>query len=266
MLNPVRELATASDSLAPAVRALPGPDTMPLISGRSFRPAWWGFALALAGCAAGVALGNWQLHRAEERRAVAAAIDAAQRAPAIDLPPGPFEARDYALRRVAARGEFVAAQTIFLEYKIRHGRIGYEVITPLRLAPGTMHVLVNRGWLPAGPRPDQPPEVVTPRGELRVEGIALERLPHALDASSSPPSGRIWQNLRVEDFRAASGLAVQPVIIEQRSESGDGLARDWPQADSGARKNEMYAMQWYSLAALAVILFIVLSFRREPSN
>jgi surfeit locus 1 family protein len=193
-------------------------------------------------------------------------LAAAQRGPLLELPASAIEARDYALRRVEARGDFVAAQTILLENKIRNGRLGYEVITPLRLARSTMHVLVNRGWVAAGPRLDQPPPVTTPAGELRIEGIALERLPQALEASSAPPQGRVWQNVRIDSFRAASGLVLQPLIIEQHSDSGDGLARDWPHADSRARTNEMYAMQWYSLAALSLILFIVLSFRRDADR
>ena len=32
---------------------------------------------------------------------------------------------------------------------------------------------------------------------------------------------------------------------------------------SGAEKNENYALQWYSLAALSIVLWIVLSFRRD---
>ncbi len=234
--------------------------------GRPFRPTWWGFALALAGCAAFVALGNWQSRRAEQRRAVEHKLAAARRGPVLDLPASAVDVRDYALRRVEARGEFVAAQTVLLENKLRNGRLGYEVVTPLRSAGSAMHVLVNRGWVAAGMRLDQPPQVVTPAGELRVEGIALERLPQALEAGSGPPQGRVWQNLRLDEFRAVSGLALQPLIIEQHSDSGDGLLRDWPRADSRARTNEMYAMQWYSLAALSLILFFVLSFRRETDR
>ncbi|TMI45909.1 MAG: SURF1 family protein, partial [Betaproteobacteria bacterium] len=50
--------------------------------------------------------------------------------------------------------------------------------------------------------------------------------------------------------------------IEQRSDSGDGLLREWPRPDAGIERHESYALQWYSLAALAVILAAVLSFRR----
>ena len=48
-------------------------------------------------------------------------------------------------------------------------------------------------------------------------------------------------------------------MIEQRSSLPDGLARDWPPHEAGIEKHEAYALQWYSLAALAVVLVIVLS-------
>src|SRR5947208_2915105 len=64
------------------------------------------------------------------------------------------------------------------------------------------------------------------------------------------------------EFAADTGLALQPIVIEQRSDSGDGLLREWPRPDAGIERHESYALQWYSLAALAVILAAVLSFRR----
>jgi surfeit locus 1 family protein len=40
------------------------------------------------------------------------------------------------------------------------------------------------------------------------------------------------------------------------------LVRDWPRAESGAEKNDSYALQWYALAVLSVILFFVLNVKR----
>lgn len=222
--------------------------------------------LAAAGCAAGIALGNWQMRRADERRAAEERFQAALRAPALQLLPGPEAAADVIGKRVAATGEFVTAHTVLLEHKIRHGRLGYEVVTPLRLRGSRLHVAVNRGWTPAEPSPGALPEIRTPAGERHIEGLALERLPQALRAGSAPERGRVLQNFRVEDFRAATGLALLPVVIEQWSDSDDGLMRDWPRPGAGAEKNEMYALQWYSLAALCVVLFVVLSFRDERTN
>ena len=39
-----------------------------------FRPPWWAVLLAAIGCAAGIALGNWQTGRAAEKRALAATL------------------------------------------------------------------------------------------------------------------------------------------------------------------------------------------------
>jgi len=51
-------------------------------------------------------------------------------------------------------------------------------------------------------------------------------------------------------------------VIEQSNALPDGLVRDWERPEATFLKNEMYALQWYSLAALCLILFLVLSFRR----
>ena len=73
------------------------------------------------------------------------------------------------------------------------------------------------------------------------------------------------QNVDLGAFAADTGLALQPIVIEQRSDSGDGLLREWPRPDAGIERHEGYALQWYSLAALAVVLAVVLSFRRDPN-
>jgi surfeit locus 1 family protein len=235
-----------------------------MLSGYSFRPRWWPLALAAAACAAGVALGNWQTRRAEEKRALGARLEQALHAAPIELSAIPVEKTNLILKRVAARGEFVAERTLFLDNKIRHGRVGYEVITPFRLSRSALHVLVNRGWVEASASRDVLPRVRTPAGETRIEGLALERLPHALQLKENT-QGRVRQNVDLGAFAGDTGLALQPIVIEQRSDSGDGLLREWPRFDSGIERHESYALQWYSLATLAVILAAVLSFRRDPN-
>ena len=206
-------------------------------AGYSFRPRLWALALGAAACAAGVALGNWQSGRADAKRAAAAKSE-----------------------RVVVRGEFLAERTVLLDNKLRHGRAGYEVITPLRLNAST-HVLVNRGWIEAGPSRETLPAVRTPSKEVAIEGIALRRLPRALQAGSAP-RGKLRQNLDIQDYAAETGLALEPRVIEQHSAADDGLLREWPRPDAGIEKHASYALQWYSLAGLALALAIVLSFRR----
>jgi surfeit locus 1 family protein len=234
-------------------------------AGYSFRPRGWPLALAAAACAAGIALGNWQMRRAEEKRTLGAKVEQALKAAPIEISAAPVESKNLILKRVSAHGEFVADRTLFLDNKIRHGRVGYEVITPFRLSRSAVHVLVDRGWVEASPSRDVLPRVRTPAGEMRVEGLALGRLPHALQLKENT-QGRVRQNVDLGAFAADTGLALQPIVIEQRSDSADGLLREWPRPDAGIERHESYALQWYSLAALAVILALVLSFRRDPNS
>lgn len=137
------------------------------------------------------------------------------------------------------------------------------MVTPLRLAEG-IHVLVNRGWIEAPPRRDQLPEVATPRGRVRVEGAMLERLPQPMKLSEKT-SSKVRQSIDLKEFALESGLALQAFVIEQHAGPADGLLREWARPDAGIEKNQAYSLQWYSLAALAVVLFIVLSFKRREA-
>jgi surfeit locus 1 family protein len=203
-----------------------------------FRPPWWGVLLAALGCAAGVALGNWQSGRADEKRVLAATV-----------------------RLITLRGEFQPRHTILLDNKTSHGRLGYQVVQPLRLADGR-HVLVNRGWIPSGASRAQIPEVRTPAQEVVIEGLRLDHLPRAYEPEGPVTEGRVWQNATPARVAAWSGLSLEPYVIEQHSALDDGLVRDWPRPDFGIERNESYALQWYSLAALSVVLFFALNFRR----
>ena len=204
----------------------------------SFRPRGWAFVLAAVGCAAFIALGHWQSRRADEKRLAAGS------------------------ERVIVTGQFVPERTVLLGNRLRRGQPGYEVVTPLRLAGSQRHVLVNRGWLPAVAND---PDVRTPAGELRIEGRAVERLPQVMEAGA-PSKGRVRQNLDRAAFAAETGLQLEPMVLEQTSGADDGLLRDWPRAEFGPEKHQSYALQWYSLAALCVALFVVLSFRRVPQG
>jgi len=199
--------------------------------------------LAAAGCAAGIALGHWQTGRAEQKRAVAA-----QKVETL-------------------RGEMLARHTLFLQNRPHHSKPGYYVVQPLRIAEGR-HVLVLRGWSAAAL---QPP---TPRGPVIFEGIRRETLPRAFGTDESREAGSVRQNVSIAEFAAWSGLTLEPWVIEQRSglvvtqppSAPDGLARDWPAPDSGADKHSAYALQWYSLAGLCVVLLLVLGFKREKHS
>jgi len=204
----------------------------------SFRPPWWATLLAAGGCAAGIALGNWQTDRAAEKRALAVAQV-----------------------QTSLRGVFDPKHTVLLDNKLHRGRPGYHVVQPLRLAGGS-HVLVNRGWAAAGANRAQLPDIRTPAGEVVVSGVRLAHFARVYEPAGAKPGSKVRQNVAIEQFAAWSGLALERYVIEQHSAMDDGLIRDWPRSDVGHEKNEMYALQWYSLAVLSIALFLALNLKR----
>lgn len=231
-----------------------------MLRGYSFRPPrlsirYWPLALAAAGCAAGIALGNWQTRRGAQKLAAAQELAASLRSAPARIGAAPVRAEALVGRHVAASGAFAAARTVYLANRNRGGRPGYEVVTPLVLSP-SVAVLVQRGWVERGARE----RVRTPSGAQRIDGIALAHLPRAFGGGNE--AGAVRQNLDIDAYARETGLALQPVVIQQRNDNGDGLGRDWPRPDLGVDMHRAYALQWYALAALAAILGIVFSFRR----
>ncbi len=135
-------------------------------------------------------------------------------------------------------------------------------------------MLVNRGWIAAGPRRDVLPKFPTPAGPQSLEGIALApsgryfelAADHAAGGKAAAAVEPVWQNLNFERYAQTTRLALQPFLVRQTSASDDGLARTWERPDRGVDIHWGYAFQWYSLAALILVLYVVLNLRRtEPA-
>jgi surfeit locus 1 family protein len=130
---------------------------------------------------------------------------------------------------------------------------------------------VARGWLPRNQAEhDTLPPFATPEGTVTVEGVVKTGMGHVMqlgEASALRPRA-ILQNVEPAQFAKASGLAVQPFFIEQTRavDASDTIARAWPAPALGVEKHQGYAFQWYALATMAVLFFVITGFKREPSK
>ncbi len=224
------------------------------------RPAW--LVAAAAGCALFVALGNWQSRRAEEKVEAQRRIDALATAVPSGLPATLVAASEYAGRRVTVRGEYVPRHSVFIDNRVHKGVAGYHVVTPFRIDGADLYVLVNRGWVAAGPRRDQLPEVVAAMGLQTIEGLAVLPSGRAYELAPDATPGPVRQHLDIERIGAETGLRLQPLVVQLASDAKDGLVRAWERPDAGANTHRAYALQWYALALLTAIVYVVLGFRR----
>ena len=235
---------------------------------RRFRPALLPTLAMLVLVALTVALGNWQRHRAAEKESLAAQYATAAREPARELSGAEVDATALRYRTVRVRGEYDAAHQLLIDNKVRTGRAGFDVVAPLKLAGGDRYVLIDRGWTAQAVRRADLPHVPPPMDTVTVFGRANLPPRRYIELKAEPPAGPVWQNLDIDRIAAATRLPLLPIIVEQLEPvtPADGLVRDWPPPDLGSSEHQSYMMQWYSLGALAVVLWLVLNWHPSESE
>ena len=241
------------------------------IGTRKFRPGWGASITAAVALAIAVSLGNWQVRRVEEKLALQERFENRGRGATLQVSSRPAEVKDVEYARVSVHGEFLPHHAILLDNRVRNGVAGYDVLTPVRIEGGELCVLVNRGWIAAGPRRDVLPKFPTPAGPQSLEGIAVAASGRYFELGGDHAAGKktgaavepVWQHLNLERYAQTTRLTLQPFLIRQTSASDDGLARIWERPDRGVNIHRGYAFQWYSLAALILVLFVVLNLKRD---
>lgn len=197
--------------------------------------------------------------------AMEARMQARQTAPVVRLETAGTNLDDIEYRRVLLKGEFLRDWPVYLDNRPYNGVAGFYLLMPFKIAATNLHVLVARGWIPRNAsNRTQLPSLVTPQGTIEIEGTVRQGIGHIMQLGSPEPlrPAAIVQNLDAAGFAAASGLNMQPMIVEQLTDTNDGLVRDWPAPASGVEKHRGYAFQWYALAAMTFFFFVVTGFRR----
>ncbi|MDQ7970105.1 MAG: SURF1 family protein [Oxalicibacterium faecigallinarum] len=234
----------------------------------SFRFRIVPFIVSVVLVATGVSLAQWQTRRADEKQAIENMRQTRQSAPVLMLEQVPAEMAEIEFRRVQLRGQFISGWPIYLDNRPYKGQAGFYLAMPFKMAAGGQHVLVMRGWIPrdVADRTRLPP-IVTPTGDVVIEGVVRNGIGQVMQLGEPDAlrPGAIVQNLQLEELAKASGLSMAPLVVEQTDATirmDDQLVRDWPLPSSGIDKHRGYAFQWYGLALMACVFFVVTGFRR----
>ena len=236
------------------------------------------FLATLVLVAVGILLGNWQVRRAAEKTTLQARLTQRTALPPLVLDGKPVDPAAVEYRRVIVTGEFVPNWPLFLDNRPLEGRTGFIVLMPFKIAGGddvvliargcvyhpAWYALVARGWVPRDPAVhDRVPQVATPNGRTTIEGLAILHPARVMELGKAPPPrpGAIVQNVDPAGFAQASGLRTLPVLVEQTSPDNTGLTRKWPAPAVDVDRNKGYAFQWYALAGMAFLFFVITGFR-----
>jgi cytochrome oxidase assembly protein ShyY1 len=231
---------------------------------------WWIAAIFLAVLGLTfMSLGQWQLSRADERRAIAQAIQAGRVATPISLDNHQDQAELRDWRPAEATGHWLPQFSLLLDNRNLDGKPGLWLATPLMLKDGSA-VLVLRGWAarPIG-QYNAFPNIALDNGTVTVSGELFSRVPqlYAIAEESALTFSEIpsaihekgldlnelsrRQNVSIDSLSKATGLRFLPAVLMQTSDDGAALSRQWPEPSVDANKNTGYAMQWFIFAAIA---------------
>ncbi len=212
---------------------------------------WWTTLLVIAAIGVMARLGVWQLDRLEQRRAFVARVQAQ-----IDEPPLALTAAaldqplaDMEYRAVTVIGEYDHSQEVALRNQVWDGRLGVHLLTPLVIAGSDRAVLINRGWVPAGPADW---EAYRQAGRVEVRGV-IRRAQARPDFGGVPdPEGtlRLWNLVNVERIDEQVSFALLPIYVQQSPDpalSGPPHPTA-PALDLSEGPHFGYAMQWFLFA------------------
>ncbi|MES2489230.1 MAG: SURF1 family protein [Pseudomonadota bacterium] len=231
-----------------------------------FRPPLWAVLGMVPALALLVSLGTWQLHRGQDRAAMLAQYASAGEQAAVAFDPHQPATKQPV--HVQLRGHFEDQRQLLLDNQSNQKRPGYEVLTPLRLADGTL-LLVNRGWIPQSGTRDQPPSPTAPQGEQLITGYwhALPEPGMRLGQPACEKATRFPQIVNypnVAELRCTLGEQVLngDVLLDANVEGG--FVREW-NFDNGfpPSRHYGYAAQWYALALTLIAFFIKLNLKRS---
>ena len=236
-----------------------------LAGGRAFAPSWGVTLGALLLAALFVRLGVWQWQRGEQRQAAAvrfahgadAVLELGTRAPG-ELP---------LYQRVAVEGELDGTHQFLLDNRTFEGRAGYEVLTPLARASGTV-LLIDRGWVPFSGSRAHLPDVSLPGGRVRLTG-RIAPLPSAgLALGRAPPQGpwpKVTSYPDTLELGNALGTPVAARIVLLDPAAPSGYVRVWQPPGLPPLRHFSYAVQWWGFALLILVFWAVVS-RRPPAQ
>ena len=234
---------------------------------RRFAPSLGMTLLTVVLCVLFIALGRWQWNRGNAREA---AWSQFARGTDKVVPLNAERLADLPLfQRVRVAGRFDAGRQFLLDNRSYEGRAGYEVLTPLQRANGTL-ALVDRGWVPfSGLRDRLPGVAIHNHAEITVTGRVAD-LPSAGLASgrAPPPAEGPWPKVTsfptMVELSQAVGQPLDSHILLLDSHDPDGYVRDWHPPGLEPSRHWSYAIQWWSFAVVLGILWARLSLRRSP--
>ncbi len=237
----------------------------------TFRPGWKISLFTFALLPVLIGFGFWQLDREQEKILLQSSYEARAQAPEVALDEVNPAQDTLPYLKVKATGVYDNQRVFLLDNKIYKGVVGYEVISPFKTEEGTT-VLVNRGWIAQGSRRDVLPEPGTVSEQTLMRGSIYVPLSEPfLLGKQQEVNSQAWpqviQSLDMAMLQAAlSEDSLFPYTVRLSTDAPGALQSNWPLVNMMPEKHRAYAVQWFVMAAVLLMLFLYTSIKHPEKR
>ena len=180
-------------------------------------------------------LGDWQLHRYAFKKNLL-----------------------HTQKTMVAQGYYLNNLTVFLQNRYHQDQYGVEIITPFKII-GNNHqlLLVNRGWVKTH---DQTVPINPIQGKQKIKGdIKLLNEPEFILGDvilKQTPTALIVQKIDINALNKATHQVFYPFVLRLDHTQPHGFARDWVITTMPPERHMAYAVQWFLMAIVLLIVFL----------
>lgn len=227
-----------------------------------------------------IKFGLWQYHKAQQKMLIQATYNLAKTDDVLKFPLNVsnnhiVSISDWNYKKVKVTGVYEPKFQFLLDNQVEVNRVGYHVITPLKIEHSAQYVLVNRGWILGKDTHTELPKFNTPTGAQTVIGqiwvpskkiFTLEKNVNksADDVSKNiQPLPAVLQNMNISSYKRSVPFEVSDLAIklDKASEAG-GFVRNWQVPVERIATNIGYAYQWFGFALATLLIYIYMSFTK----
>ena len=164
------------------------------------------------------------------------------------------------------RGRYYNEQQLLLDNQVYQGAQGYQVWTPLVLSSGKV-VIVDRGWIAKSTNAaigdalqvsDEPRMIIGFWRSFPEAGIDLD-----VEVCAQESWPRVVHYPQHRNLACLYGATLLDGVLELSPAQPDGFIRQTRYRGLSPEKHLGYAVQWFALGLTALILFLILNFKKK---
>lgn len=242
-------------------------DNRPTVVWKSFtfyKPtfaAWVSTIVLVSLC---LALGAWQVQRLSWKKELITQLEVKNKElPMVKgrLPENIDDLEKEQFRSITLPGEFLHDHEFPIMGRYHNGEVGYDIVTPFKIADDGRLVLVNRGWVPLAKKdPKNRPEDQRFGGLSFASGMIMLPQKANMFMPAHDLKDNIWFWYDIAKMEEVSGLKFAPIIIESINSSPikDTLPIPKETGQISLRNDHLsYAFIWFSLALSGLTIFFI---------